>query len=84
MMSCHGSRALVEDNASSSASSPRRGASCAMGGGGGGGAETGRGRGIKLHRPGVEGVDPKDLKGLADEGKARLGSGVVALVGVSR
>ena len=31
----------------------------------------------------AEGVSPKDLKGLVDEGKAKLGSGVVALVGVS-
>ena len=30
-----------------------------------------------------EGVEMRDLKGLADEGKTRLGSGIVALVGVS-
>jgi alanyl-tRNA synthetase len=28
----------------------------------------------------VEGVSPKDLKGLADDAKAKLGSGVVAFV----
>ena len=31
----------------------------------------------------VEGIDIKDLKSLADEGKKQLGSGVVALVGVT-
>ena len=31
----------------------------------------------------VEGVSPKDLKGLADEAKAKIGSGVVALVAVA-
>jgi alanyl-tRNA synthetase len=31
----------------------------------------------------VEGIDLKDLRSLADEGKKRLGSGVVAIVGVT-
>ncbi len=31
----------------------------------------------------VEGVAPKDLRGLVDDGKKRLGSGVVAIVGVT-
>ena len=31
----------------------------------------------------VEGVAPKDLKGLADEAKAKIGSGVVAFVAVA-
>jgi alanyl-tRNA synthetase len=31
----------------------------------------------------MSGVDPKDLKSLADEGKKAVGSGVVALVAVS-
>ena len=31
----------------------------------------------------VEGVDPKDLKSLADQGKKAVGSGVVAFVAVS-
>ncbi len=31
----------------------------------------------------VHGLEPKDLRGLIDEGKARLGSGIVAMVGVS-
>ncbi|GLS60313.1 hypothetical protein GCM10007887_29920 [Methylobacterium haplocladii] len=32
---------------------------------------------------GVEGVEMRDLKSLADEGKTRLGSGIVAIVGVA-
>src|SRR6201999_2391980 len=36
--------------------------------------------GIKTVLRSVEGVAPKDLKGLADEAKAKLGSGVVAFV----
>jgi alanyl-tRNA synthetase len=31
----------------------------------------------------ISGVEMKDLKSLADEGKKRLGSGVVAIVGVA-
>jgi alanyl-tRNA synthetase len=31
----------------------------------------------------VEGIDLKDLRGLADEGKKQLGSGVVAIVGIT-
>jgi alanyl-tRNA synthetase len=31
----------------------------------------------------VQGIAPKDLKGLVDEGKKSLGSGIVAIVGVS-
>ena len=38
---------------------------------------------IKLMARRIEGIDVKDLKGLADEGKKQLGSGVVALIGVS-
>ena len=40
--------------------------------------------GIKLMARAVTGVEMKDLKSLADEGKKRLGSGVVAIVGVGR
>ncbi|MBZ6075428.1 alanine--tRNA ligase [Microvirga puerhi] len=39
--------------------------------------------GIKLMARAVSGVEMKDLKSLADEGKKRLGSGVVAIVGVA-
>jgi alanyl-tRNA synthetase len=38
---------------------------------------------IKLMARAVEGVEIKDLKSLADEGKRRVGSGVVAIVGVT-
>ena len=38
---------------------------------------------VKLLARAVEGIDLKDLKSLADEGKKQLGSGVVAIVGVS-
>ena len=38
---------------------------------------------IKLMARTVEGIDIKDLKSLADEGKKQLGSGVVALVATS-
>jgi alanyl-tRNA synthetase len=38
---------------------------------------------VKLLSRAVEGIDIKDLKSLADEGKKQLGSGVVALVGVT-
>ncbi|MDZ4841170.1 MAG: DHHA1 domain-containing protein, partial [Hyphomicrobium aestuarii] len=31
----------------------------------------------------VEGLNPKDLRGLVDEGKKQVGSGVVAIVGVT-
>jgi alanyl-tRNA synthetase len=39
--------------------------------------------GIKFMSRVMSGVDPKDLKALADEGKKAVGSGVVALVAVS-
>jgi alanyl-tRNA synthetase len=38
---------------------------------------------VKLMARRVEGIDLKDLRSLADEGKKRLGSGVVAIVGVT-
>ena len=39
--------------------------------------------GVKLMARAIQGVSPKDLRGLVDESKRRLGSGVVAIVGVS-
>jgi alanyl-tRNA synthetase len=39
---------------------------------------------VKLIARAVQGIDLKDLRSLADEGKKRLGSGVVAIVGVSQ
>jgi alanyl-tRNA synthetase len=38
---------------------------------------------IKLMARTVEGIDLKDLRSLADEGKKKVGSGVVAIVGVT-
>ncbi len=56
----------------------------AMGGGSAAGTDAGRDiNGVLFLGRVVTGVDPKDLKGLADEGKASLGSGVVTLIGVS-
>jgi alanyl-tRNA synthetase len=59
----------------------------AMGGGGGNGAAaTGGVReagGVKLLARAVEGVETKDLKSLVDDGKKQIGSGVVAIVGVT-
>ncbi len=59
----------------------------ALGGGGAGGAkaeslirELG---GIKLLARVVHGVAPKDLRGLVDDAKKQLGSGIAAIVGVS-
>ena len=40
-------------------------------------------KGVKLMARAVSGIDLKDLRSLADEGKKRLGSGVVAIVGLS-
>jgi alanyl-tRNA synthetase len=58
----------------------------AMGGGGGGAAAEDDIRAIGSVRflgRAVSGIAPKDLKGLADDGKKVVGSGVVAIVGVS-
>jgi alanyl-tRNA synthetase len=55
----------------------------------GGGARADGGDGIRtvgdvrLIARSVEGIDLKDLRSLADEGKKRLGSGIVAIVGVT-
>jgi alanyl-tRNA synthetase len=53
----------------------------------GGGSSAGDGGlreigGVKLFARAVSGVEMKDLKSLVDEAKARVGSGVVAIVGV--
>jgi alanyl-tRNA synthetase len=57
----------------------------AMGGGGrSDGADAVRMVGdVKLLARAVEGIDLKDLRSLADEGKKQVGSGVVAIVGVT-
>mgnify|MGYP003341754131 CR=1 FL=1 len=54
-----------------------------MGGGGSAGDDATRDiNGVKLFARAVTGVEMKDLKGLADEAKEKVGSGVVAIVGV--
>jgi alanyl-tRNA synthetase len=57
----------------------------AMGGGGvaAGSGEMRKIAGINFLGRAVAGISPKDLKGLADDGKKQVGSGVVAFVGVS-
>jgi alanyl-tRNA synthetase len=55
----------------------------AMGGSTGGGDPIRDVGGIKLMARAVTGVEMKDLKSLADEGKKRIGSGVVAIIGVA-
>jgi alanyl-tRNA synthetase len=53
------------------------------GGSGGAGSDIIEIAGVRLLARIVSGVKPNDLKSLADEAKASLGSGIVALVGVS-
>jgi alanyl-tRNA synthetase len=57
----------------------------AMGGGSAKSAEDGvrQVNGVKLIARSVSGIDLKDLRSLADEGKKQVGSGVVAIVGLS-
>jgi alanyl-tRNA synthetase len=59
----------------------------AMGGGAGNGAAAASGvrevGNVKLLARAVEGVETKDLKSLVDDGKKQIGSGVVAIVGVT-
>ena len=54
-----------------------------MGGGGGGEPAVRQIGAINVLARAVEGVAPKDLRGLVDQGKRQVGSGVVAIVGVS-
>jgi alanyl-tRNA synthetase len=56
------------------------GGSAANGSGAAGVREVGD---VKLMARAVEGIEMKDLKSLADDGKKQLGSGVVAIVGVT-
>jgi alanyl-tRNA synthetase len=59
----------------------------ALGGGGKGAADSGdaiRSVGkVKLLARTVQGLNPKDLRGLIDDGKKQVGSGIVAVVGVT-
>ncbi len=58
----------------------------ALSGGGAGGGERPAVKevnGVKLLARRLDGVNPKDLRGLVDEGKNQLGSGIIAYVAVS-
>ncbi|MEC9403624.1 MAG: DHHA1 domain-containing protein, partial [Pseudomonadota bacterium] len=55
----------------------------AMGGGAEGGTPVKDAGAFKLMARIVEGINPKDLKGMADEAKTQLGSGVVVLISVA-
>ncbi len=55
----------------------------AMGGGAAGADPIKTVGSVKLLAKSVTGIDMRDLKGLADAGKAQVGSGVVAIVGVT-
>jgi alanyl-tRNA synthetase len=59
----------------------------AMGGGAANGARAAGGvrevGNVKLLARAIEGVEAKDLKSLVDDGKKQIGSGVVAIVGVT-
>jgi len=55
----------------------------AMGGGQGGDDGITDVGGVKLMARALEGVNAKDLRGLVDDGKQQLGSGIVAMVGVN-
>lgn len=53
----------------------------AMGGGGGGGAASETVNGVTFAGRVVDGLQPKDLRGLVDQTKKQIGSGVVAIIG---
>ena len=57
----------------------------AMGGGSSGGGDEGiRDIGsVKVMARALTGISPKDLRGLVDDGKKKLGSGIVAIIGVN-
>ncbi|MDX2158833.1 MAG: alanine--tRNA ligase [Hyphomicrobiaceae bacterium] len=62
----------------------------ALGGGGQAGGANGASGGaiktigsVRLLARSVEGLNPKDLRGLVDDGKKQVGSGIVAIVGVT-
>jgi alanyl-tRNA synthetase len=57
----------------------------AMGGGTAGGGNDGISQvgDVKVMARALTGINPKDLRGLVDDGKKALGSGIVAIVGVS-
>ncbi|MCF8470485.1 MAG: alanine--tRNA ligase [Parvibaculum sp.] len=52
-------------------------------GAGAGSAQVHEVGGVKVIARRLDGIDPKDLRGLVDDGKKQLGSGIVALVAIS-
>jgi alanyl-tRNA synthetase len=78
--------ALVEDRKKLERDLSEARKKLAMGGGGaaGDGADGVRNVGdVKLMARAVSGIELKDLRSLADEGKKKVGSGIVAIVGVT-
>ena len=55
----------------------------AMGGSSGGGNDTEEVNGVKFMAKVAEGISPKDLKGLVDQGKEAVGSGVIVMIAVA-
>ncbi len=55
----------------------------AMGGSAGGGDAVKEVNGVKFLARVAEGISPKDLKGMVDQGKESIGSGVVVMIAVS-
>ena len=55
----------------------------AMGGSGSGGDAVKEVNGVKFLARVAEGISPKDLKGMVDQGKESIGSGVVVMIAVS-
>ncbi len=75
--------ALLEDHRKLSRDLAEAKRKLAMGGGGTAGDDVREVGGLKMIGRTVHGVSPKDLRALVDEGKKRLGSGIVAVVGIT-
>ncbi|WP_340109301.1 alanine--tRNA ligase [Pikeienuella sp. HZG-20] len=73
-------RALLDERKALQAEIAELRKTIALGGGGGAAPETREIGGVTLLAQTLSGVSPKDLRGLVDEMKARIGSGVVLLV----
>ncbi len=76
-------RALLEDRKKLERDLADAKKKLAMGGGEGGDDGIAEISGVKLMAKALAGVNPKDLRGLADDGKRKLGSGIVAIIGVN-
>jgi alanyl-tRNA synthetase len=79
-------RALVEEKRQLERQLADARRQAALGGGANGAGEAGAVRTVgkvKLLARAVQGLNPKDLRGLVDDGKKQVGSGIVAIVGVT-